>query len=737
MIINGTPVATDLDLAAVQLRKDVVLRAQESVARLGLQRPALIEISWEGSSRPVQPSHDVLGTAPEELKGTVTRLPDACRQLPLHQLVVLGEPGTGKSVAALLLVRDMAEEPQPGDPVPVLMSLSSWRPAISMKDWLVRQIKQNSPTLTNRWKFGKNAAAKLFDAGMVMPVLDGLDELPEPLRARAVRSIDAVIRNGCWLLVTCRDDEYERTCRAGSHLTRAAVVELEAVGAEAAITYLKRSKVTGDERWNSVFDAMRGERESMPTQTMASPLMLYLAQKTYRASLTDPGELVSKARSPEDVEDALLNRYLPAVYTDDTSSRYKETRARRYLTLTARQMRRDGTVDFAWWQLNALLAGPLVGFAFGSVWGWFMEVLFSPALGMATGVLAGLGGWLAHALVRSDLKQVYVPERAVHGPKALLRRYALIGGATALAVAGATGASAGLWLSRVLEVAAPVAWHYGTIVGAASGAATLLGSAWGSYQVSRLWFWITGRLPRRPLSFLENAHERGVLRQIGAVYQFRHQRLLRQLGGGVAEKPSRSVYGKWNAEWQRWRPLLPVFASAVQVGSALCALALVSMMYDTTTQVDLSYHSGDRPGIRVDTSMCQSVNPCYGVPIWSWKLPRGSSRNTVWLPEILHGRSLRRWSGTIKADGCAGGAVKVTLALRDEAPVAFTLNDSAEAPMAELPQPARPQRQPVSLALRRLDSRPCSLLVEWTGPGLVDDGLEPARKRLGVRARAA
>ncbi|WP_275559929.1 NACHT domain-containing protein [Streptomyces sp. 5-6(2022)] len=736
VIMDGRPVGTDLERAADQLRKDVLSRARHAVARLELQRPTLIETPWRGTSRPVQPSHDVLGIAPEELKGTVTQVADTCRRLRLHQLVVLGEPGTGKSVAALQLVHEMAEKPHPGDPVPVLMSLSSWRPAISMREWILRQIKQNSPRLTSRRRFGADAAGGLFDAGKVMPVLDGVDELPEPLRARAIEAVDKEIRDGCWLLVTCRGDEYVAACRAGSHLTRAAVVELEDVKAKAAIAYLTRSKLSGDDRWNVVFDAMRAEPGSMLARTMSSPLMLYLARTTYRARLTEPGELVSKMHSQEDIEDTLLDRYLPAVYAEDPPGRYKEALAKRYLMLMARQMRRDGTVDFAWWQINARPTGPLVGLAFGAVWGWFLYVLFGPGLGVTTGLLAGVGGWVAHAAVRYDLKQVYVPKEAEHGPKALIHRYALIGGALALATAGATGCAAAWWLARVLKTEGQTAWYYGTIVGAASGVATLLGSAWGSYQLSRSWFWLTRRLPWRLAPFLENAHELGVLRQIGPVHQFRHERVLRQLGGGIEKKPSRSVHGEWNAKWQRWKALLPAFASLVQVGTALAALALISLMYASSTQIDLRYRSGDEPRYLLDTTACSSTidYSCSGTPIWSWKLPQGSSRHTVWLPATLHGRSIQGWSGRIKADGCSGGAVKVTLTFAGEAHAAFTLNDSADVPMKDLPEPARPERRPVSLTLRRLDDRPCSLLVEWTGPGLVDDGLEPARERLGVAA---
>lgn len=51
-------------------------------------------------------------------------------------------------------------------------------------------------------------------------------------------------------------------------------------------------------------------------------------------------------------------------------------------------------------------------------------------------------------------------------------------------------------------------------------------SAWGWWLVlSRVWLPLTGRLPWAVMGFLEDAYERGVLRQAGAVYQFRHARL--------------------------------------------------------------------------------------------------------------------------------------------------------------------------------------------------------------------
>jgi hypothetical protein len=56
-----------------------------------------------------------------------------------------------------------------------------------------------------------------------------------------------------------------------------------------------------------------------------------------------------------------------------------------------------------------------------------------------------------------------------------------------------------------------------------------LGSAWGGLVVARAWLALTGELPWRAMTFLVDAHRRGVLRQAGAVYQFRHVRLQRSL----------------------------------------------------------------------------------------------------------------------------------------------------------------------------------------------------------------
>jgi hypothetical protein len=55
--------------------------------------------------------------------------------------------------------------------------------------------------------------------------------------------------------------------------------------------------------------------------------------------------------------------------------------------------------------------------------------------------------------------------------------------------------------------------------------------------MSVLWLALTGRLPLRLITFLEDAHRRGVLRQSGAVYQFRHARLAERLSSRSSTRP--------------------------------------------------------------------------------------------------------------------------------------------------------------------------------------------------------
>ncbi|MDH6109613.1 hypothetical protein P3T36_000384 [Kitasatospora sp. MAP12-15] len=79
----------------------------------------------------------------------------------------------------------------------------------------------------------------------------------------------------------------------------------------------------------------------------------------------------------------------------------------------------------------------------------------------------------------------------------------------------------------------PLSWHLlpGLLIGVGGGLAgtvcyALALTTWGQWVLfTRIWLPLTGRLPWATIAFLDDAYQRGVLRQVGAVYQFRHARL--------------------------------------------------------------------------------------------------------------------------------------------------------------------------------------------------------------------
>jgi hypothetical protein len=71
---------------------------------------------------------------------------------------------------------------------------------------------------------------------------------------------------------------------------------------------------------------------------------------------------------------------------------------------------------------------------------------------------------------------------------------------------------------------------FGLVVGLTTGPmASMAQTAWSSYMLARGWLAFHHHLPWPLMGFLADGHQRGVLRQVGAVYQFRRINLQHRL----------------------------------------------------------------------------------------------------------------------------------------------------------------------------------------------------------------
>ncbi|GIF01604.1 NACHT domain-containing protein [Paractinoplanes rishiriensis] len=380
-VITGAGPDAALRRAASALRREVSLQwAEEAALRQVLPLP--LRVRWSSTGRPVAASRDaVLGTAEGTdwrtlpLAGDVAEIGEALRDLPQRQLVVLGEPGAGKTVLAMLLTVELAGNPRPDEPVPVLLPIASWDPGTEgIGEYAARRLAEEYGFLGER----DTLAERLLRHGLIMPVLDGLDELPADRLTRAIEILERYAAPGRPLVVTCRSGEYERAvARHGTALSRAAVVELEPVNLEDAIALLTGS---GPIRpgWTIVLERLRGGHDPVLVQALSTPLMVTLARSAFRSPETDPGILLGHPH-PASVSRMLLELYLDRVYRGDvTGTGYRPERALRWLGTLAYHLHRGGGRDLWWWELSPTLLATrplLVRFVL-----WLMTVLTPAAL---------------------------------------------------------------------------------------------------------------------------------------------------------------------------------------------------------------------------------------------------------------------------------------------------------------------------------------------------------------------
>ncbi|RLK54345.1 helix-turn-helix domain-containing protein [Actinokineospora cianjurensis] len=627
----GLPADDGLSDAVRRLAHIVHTRWEREEGQRGVHDPFPLPVRWHpvaaeladrwDNVRRLPPGEEAL---PIDLTGTLPDIATIYRMVPSRRLVVLGEAGSGKSVLAIRFTLDYLRTRAATEPVPVIFSLGGWDPATPLREWLVDRLLRDDPGLLAPAPTGPTLAAALVEAGWVLPVLDGFDELPAGLRAAALAACD---ETSLPMLLTSRPEEY---AAVGRVLNWSAGVELDDLDPGDLADYLPRAT-----RHDPSWDRLVADMPAPLTEALRTPLMVALARTTYRA---DPAALTDPALDTRAVvEEHLLAGYVPSVYRDNR--RWPLPRVRHWLGGLAEM----SPVEVAWWRLgdalsrstrvlavviatslvtavcdiavsapfilanglgpvtvllDGLLIGPVVGLGFGVIYGLmivYLDVSVGPSrvrlrlgnrvrvrptvptrvlAGFVGGFVVGLGYGPVGVLLRGMAGGFPTPAETIR--LATINALAL-GFVFAVAVAVALGlvaflesphdltsatgpltilaanrtaaihlflvltpllalaifASGFLMVVVLSGVLGELRWsgHDAFVlstIGGLSGAASyvLTFTAWGQWIVfTRVCLPLLGRLPWSVTDFLTDAHTRGVLRQSGAVYQFRHARL--------------------------------------------------------------------------------------------------------------------------------------------------------------------------------------------------------------------
>lgn len=172
----------------------------------------------------------------------------------------------------------------PGALVPVLLSVGSWDPVQhSLDNWIVR-------TLAADYYAGREATARaLLNRRQLLPILDGLDEIPESARRTAVLEINKAIGRDRPIVVTCRTAEYRDVIDGGSPvLRRAPVVEMTPVAPDDVVGYLSAVDWPAGVDWSAVYEHLRNQPNSPLSAALRTPLMASLARAIYQRGGADP-----------------------------------------------------------------------------------------------------------------------------------------------------------------------------------------------------------------------------------------------------------------------------------------------------------------------------------------------------------------------------------------------------------------------------------------------------------------
>ncbi|MFC4517985.1 NACHT domain-containing protein [Streptomyces ehimensis] len=350
---------TQLADAQAALARLVTLQWREEALLRQLFDPAPLPVSW--SDCPCLADHREVTGGPVTCRADRTEeLAARFRALPRSRLVVLGPAGSGKTTLAILLTLGLLRTRGDDGPVPVLTSLASFDPAReSAREWLARRIAADYPALADTAVYGPTAIEDLLAAHQVLPVLDGLDELPPPAWPTVLAALDATLDADAPLVLTCRTAAYADAVAEAGVLAGAAVIEPAPVRPADAFAMLRVATPPGPRQqgWDLLVENVFRHPEGGAAQALTSPLMVALARAVYADTAHDPAELADRARFPtrDAVEAHLLDALVPSLYAraqrQDPQRRWDPERARRYFAYLAGAMQRHSTYDLAWWQL--------------------------------------------------------------------------------------------------------------------------------------------------------------------------------------------------------------------------------------------------------------------------------------------------------------------------------------------------------------------------------------------------
>ncbi|MEV5895421.1 NACHT domain-containing protein [Nonomuraea fuscirosea] len=416
-------------LVAQQWRDETALRS--------LCDPAPMPLAWRSTERrELADRSEIIAEGTVAFSGLDVHIEDMVRNfraLRCRRLVILGGPGTGKTTLAVQLVLELLRTREPDEPVPVLLSAARWddRAHPRLQDWLAASLAMDYPAMRAA-ELGTDIPETLVARGEILPVIDGLDELPDHARADLLSALNRSMCGNDQLILTCRTEQFaESVDELGDVLTAAAVIEPQPMGPGVAADYLQAClPPVPHPAWPAVIEALRMGAAPVLAEVTSTSLGLWLVRATYIAPRVNPSPLLQYVHgSAAELQDHLCDQLIPALVStrppaDGPVQPFRPRHAwtpeqvGRWLTYVCRQLavNEDDTRDMAWWHLAGRMPNRTMrlwcGVGIGVVTGLVLFLLTDGMVlvGVVAGLLAALvvivmtGSWFTEAPGHAELQ---------------------------------------------------------------------------------------------------------------------------------------------------------------------------------------------------------------------------------------------------------------------------------------------------------------------------------------------
>mgnify|MGYP001405785566 CR=1 FL=1 len=243
----------------------------DGVLKQSLFEAVLIALGWQHSPESVEMRPWSMKAGRPDEDGTLVP-PDQGIAALFDQsdgaLVILGEPGAGKTTMLLSLTQELLNRQKAENAyhlVPIVFNLSSWKGnEPSLDDWLVG-------ALDSYYDVGETVARFLVEHGELALMLDGLDEVQEEMRNECVAAINAYRKEHLVpVALCCRVAAYREL---NSKLVAQLAVTLQPLTPEQQDGYLDKLTLPAAGRLKAALHADAALREAAESPLMLSVML--------------------------------------------------------------------------------------------------------------------------------------------------------------------------------------------------------------------------------------------------------------------------------------------------------------------------------------------------------------------------------------------------------------------------------------------------------------------------------